>query len=197
MVDFDILNQISHSTSMLSVLDYYQIKYHRSGNNRYRAVCPFHDDHSPSLVIYTSGTQQNESYCCYVDNMAGDVFHFIRGMEKDFKQAWSVLCHINNISDTDADKIDDLEIALNNKQQFEQARSINTINYQISQMYYQLSQKLQAESVNEKIDCRYKQLDLFLTTQPSYSEVRLYYKAELEIYKQIQRSIVTEDHSNK
>ena len=71
MVDFDLLNDISHKTSMLDVLDYYGIEYQNSSADRCKAVCPFHDDHSPSLIIYINNEHDKESFCCYVDNTAG------------------------------------------------------------------------------------------------------------------------------
>ena len=35
--------------------------------------CPFHDDHSPSLVIYS----QTNSYYCYPCGVGGDIYNFV------------------------------------------------------------------------------------------------------------------------
>ena len=73
-------------TSLLKVLDYYGIEYENSSNDRYKALCPFHKDHDPSLVIYTEDVERH-SYCCYVCNASGDATWFIRQVEKEDNEA--------------------------------------------------------------------------------------------------------------
>lgn len=183
MVDFDRLNEISHSTSMLEVLEYYDIYFYAIGADRYRATCPFHNDHSPSLVVYTSSDQRDESFCCYVDNTAGDVFHFIREMEGDFKQAWLVLCEIRGIKDGYGG--DQLTPLVKPKRVFDN-RSIDTINRQLSFTYRDLYKKLE-DKVSESnklklsslIDKRYKAFDEYLSSSPAYADVHQYFKIEL------------------
>ena len=196
MVNFDKLRQISHSTSMIKVLDYYNIDYSSTGNNRYKIVCPFHNDHDPSLVIYTNDDHMDESFCCYVDNIAGDSFLFIRRMENnDFNKAWSVLCHINGIADTDAQSIDGLDLLFQNtKTQSVDTRSIAKINYEISTLYRDLGKK-HKESLHKQhlqgfykqIDKRFQQLDNFLTSNPSFSEMQSFFKQEMEVIKRLQK----------
>ena len=188
MVDFDRLNEISHTTSMLEVLEYYGIDYYSTGPDRCRAVCPFHNDHSPSLVVYTSPDHRDESFCCYVDNTAGDVFQFIREMEGDFRQAWLVLCEIRGIKDGYADKLAPL---VKPKRVYD-TRSVESINRQFSFTYRDLYKRLQenmSESNKAKltdlIDRRYKAFDEYLTTNPPYADVHQYYKIELTRLKKL------------
>jgi DNA primase len=56
----------------------------RTGTNRYVGVCPFHDDHSPSMTVNpTLGI-----YKCFACNAGGDVFKFVQEHEKiDFNGA--------------------------------------------------------------------------------------------------------------
>lgn len=52
------------------------LKVQRSGND-YRALCPFHDDHSPSLHISPS----RQIYKCFVCGAGGNVFTFVQRYE--------------------------------------------------------------------------------------------------------------------
>lgn len=200
MVNFDRLRQISHSTSILSVLDFYNLEYFSIGNNRYKMVCPFHNDHDPSLVIYTSEDHIDESFCCYVDNIAGDSFHFIRKMEgNDFNKAWSVLCHINGILDSESQSIDHLDMLFHNKKQRSiDPRSVNKINYEISTSYRDLVKKNldlldEASKIKllQSVDKRFFELDAFLSQNPSFAEMQLFFKKEIENIKGLQKQITS------
>ena len=55
----------------------------KAGNN-YKAVCPFHDDHDPSLSISPS----KQIYKCFVCHAGGNVFNFVSQYEQvSFTQA--------------------------------------------------------------------------------------------------------------
>lgn len=70
----------------------------KAGRN-YKAVCPFHDDHSPSMVIST----EKQIYNCFVCNNKGNVFTFVQNYEQlPFKQAVKRVCDICHI-DADFD----------------------------------------------------------------------------------------------
>jgi len=49
---------------------------HRTGNN-YTMLCPFHDDHHPSLFIHTG----KQFFTCYACGKKGDVFTLVQGVE--------------------------------------------------------------------------------------------------------------------
>jgi len=179
------LREISSNTSMLDVLDFYDIEYHNAGPDRYKCLCPFHNDHNPSLVIYTTKDHKSESFCCYVDNKAGDSFLFIRLMEDDdFNQAWSVLCHINKIEDTSAGKIDKLDMLFKSTSTGSDTRSISNINFQISIMYRDLFKECLGNlELAKAIDIQLKQLDEFFVTNPSYVQAHQYFKYEIDRLK--------------
>jgi DNA primase len=40
------------------------------------ALCPFHDDHRPSLSVYRSGRDDTERFRCWSCGSRGDVFDF-------------------------------------------------------------------------------------------------------------------------
>lgn len=70
----------------------------KAGRN-YKAVCPFHDDHSPSMVIST----EKQIYNCFVCNNKGNVFTFVQNYEQlPFKKAVKRVCDICHI-DADFD----------------------------------------------------------------------------------------------
>jgi len=64
---------------ILKVLDYYKINYTHSGGGKYKAICPFHDDHNPSLIVYTNNPDRH-SYACFVCNNYGSTDWFIKEM---------------------------------------------------------------------------------------------------------------------
>ncbi len=195
MVDFDRLNYLSHTTSMLSVLEYYDIDYQNSAPDRYKSLCPFHDDNTPSLIVYIKEKHEEESFCCYACNEAGDAFHFIRQMEGgDFQQGWTILCHINGVEDDEANTVDQLNDLLRMRQGKQDTRSVNAISSQVSVMYRKLYQSFQTKLSSDDqselamfIDKRFKHLDTYLHSNPSYADLHQYFKHELTHLKQLRQ----------
>ena len=57
--------------------------------SRYSAVCPFHDDHDPSLSI----NDDKGLFMCFVDNTGGDAIKFVQEYKKlDFIDALKDIC---------------------------------------------------------------------------------------------------------
>lgn len=187
MVDFDQLRHVSHTTSILEVLDHYNIEYRREGSSRFKAVCPFHSDHTPSLVLYTTPNNEDESFYCYPCHAGGDVFRFIQLMEdSDFRVSWSVLCHIRGIEDDDAVELDELEIASLQlqKEQRKEEVSVSSYDFQISTMYrdfyLQYVDETNEKELSRAIDERLLLLDKILDTNPSAADMRQYFMQELQ-----------------
>ena len=60
---------------------------HRSGS-KFKALCPFHDDHNPSLEL----NSDRQSYKCWSCGAGGDVFDFVKEYERvDFAEALRML----------------------------------------------------------------------------------------------------------
>jgi DNA primase len=60
---------------------------HRSGS-RFKALCPFHDDHNPSLEVYPD----RQSYKCWVCGAGGDIIEFVKAIERvEFPEALRML----------------------------------------------------------------------------------------------------------
>lgn len=60
---------------------------HRAGN-KFKALCPFHDDHNPSMEL----NPDRQSYKCWVCEAGGDIFDFVKAYERvDFPEALRML----------------------------------------------------------------------------------------------------------
>lgn len=69
------LEMIKESADIVSVIESYGLPgFRRHGTNRAQAICPFHDDHRPSMSI----DGQRGIYKCFACGAGGDVFNFVR-----------------------------------------------------------------------------------------------------------------------
>jgi DNA primase len=60
---------------------------HRTGS-KFKALCPFHDDHNPSLEL----NPERQSYKCWSCGAGGDVFDFVQAYDRvDFPEALRML----------------------------------------------------------------------------------------------------------
>jgi len=75
MVNEDVISEIRRSVDIVDVVGDY-IPIEQKGKN-YFCVCPFHDDHNPSLSI----SPEKQIYTCFVCGAHGNVFNFIMEYE--------------------------------------------------------------------------------------------------------------------
>lgn len=71
----DKINEIRNRADIVEVLGQY-VQLHRAGR-AYKCVCPFHDDHSPSMNI----SKDKQIYKCFACGEGGNVFTFVRKIE--------------------------------------------------------------------------------------------------------------------
>lgn len=63
------------------------LSLHRAGS-RFKALCPFHDDHNPSLEL----NRERQSFKCWSCGAGGDIFDFVKDIEKvEFPEALRML----------------------------------------------------------------------------------------------------------
>jgi DNA primase len=63
------------------------LSLHRTGS-KFKALCPFHDDHNPSLEV----NPERQSYKCWSCGAGGDVFDFVQAFDRvDFPEALRML----------------------------------------------------------------------------------------------------------
>ena len=80
------LAAIKQRVDILALIGEY-LTVHRTGS-KYKALCPFHDDHNPSLEI----NPDRQSYKCWVCGAGGDVFDFVKDYERvEFPEALRML----------------------------------------------------------------------------------------------------------
>ena len=78
----EVINDIRNSADIVDVIGHY-IPLTKKGKG-YSALCPFHDDHDPSLSI----SQDKQIYKCFVCGNGGNVFSFVSNFRKiPFPQA--------------------------------------------------------------------------------------------------------------
>lgn len=75
IISEDKINEIRNSADIVNVIsDYIPLKM--KGKN-YFGVCPFHDDHSPSMSV----SKERQLFKCFVCNKGGNVFTFVKDYE--------------------------------------------------------------------------------------------------------------------
>lgn len=124
MVDSSTINEIRNSLDIVDVISTY-INLTPKGKN-YFGVCPFHDDHSPSMSV----SRERQIYTCWSCGATGNVFKFIQDFENiTFAEALKKCANMAGIS---------VEIG--------QAKKINK--YQDLYDIYSLSQKFYQNNIN-------------------------------------------------
>jgi len=80
------LAAIKQATDIVALVGEY-LPLHRSGG-KFKALCPFHDDHNPSLEL----NSDRQSFKCWSCGAGGDVFDFVKDFERvDFSEAKRML----------------------------------------------------------------------------------------------------------
>lgn len=94
-IDFDLVKEIKQRADIVDIISYYLNSVQKKGR-RYVAMCPFHDDHDPSLQI----NKENQTFKCFVCGTGGDVFTFVQEYDKcSFTEAILKVCDIIGFDD--------------------------------------------------------------------------------------------------
>ncbi|MBR2825480.1 MAG: DNA primase [Solobacterium sp.] len=72
----EAINAVREKADIVDVIGRY-LQIHKKGKS-YMALCPFHDDHSPSMTI----SPEKQIYKCFVCGEGGNVFSFVQNYEK-------------------------------------------------------------------------------------------------------------------
>ena len=75
MITNEIVNEIRAKTDIVSIISAY-LPLTKKGKN-YFGVCPFHDDHSPSMSV----SPDKQIYTCFSCGASGNVFNFVSSYE--------------------------------------------------------------------------------------------------------------------
>ena len=133
MIDNNTLNEIINKLDIVEVISNY-LPLTSKGKN-YFGVCPFHDDHSPSMSV----SKEKQIYTCFSCGATGNVFKFIQDYE--------------NISFMEAVKkcADMASISIN----VGQVRKINK--HEDLYDIYELSQKFYQNNINTELGKKAKE----------------------------------------
>ena len=94
-IDFDLVKEIKQRADIVDVISYYFSSVQKKGKG-YVAVCPFHDDHDPSMQI----SKDRQTFHCFVCQTGGDVFTFVQKYDKcSFEEAVRKVCDIIGFDD--------------------------------------------------------------------------------------------------
>ena len=75
-IPYDVILDIKNKVNIVDVISEY-LPVEQKGKN-YFAICPFHDDHNPSMSI----SPEKQIYTCFVCGASGNVFNFVANYEK-------------------------------------------------------------------------------------------------------------------
>src|SRR4051812_39029096 len=67
-----VIAAIKQAVDIVALVGDY-LPLHRSGS-KFKALCPFHDDHNPSLEL----SAERQSYKCWSCGAGGDIFDFVK-----------------------------------------------------------------------------------------------------------------------
>ena len=94
-IDFDLVKEIKQRADIVDVISYYLTSVQKKGKG-YVAICPFHDDHDPSMQI----SKDKQTFHCFVCQNGGDVFTFVQKYDKcSFEEAVRKVCEIIGFDD--------------------------------------------------------------------------------------------------
>ncbi|MBL8851868.1 MAG: DNA primase [Planctomycetaceae bacterium] len=80
----DLVALVSESITLASI----------AGGREFRGLCPFHEDHDPSLRVYPD----RQTYRCWACNSGGDCFTWVMEQERvEFREALEILARRANI----------------------------------------------------------------------------------------------------
>ena len=80
------LAAIKNAVDIVALVGEY-LPLHRTGS-KFKALCPFHDDHNPSLEL----NPERQSFKCWSCGAGGDVFDFVKDYERvEFPEALRML----------------------------------------------------------------------------------------------------------
>lgn len=86
LIKEEVIKKVRESNDIVDVIGSY-LPLTQKGKN-YFAVCPFHDDHSPSMSI----SREKQIFTCFVCGATGNVITFVRDYEKvSFVEAVEIL----------------------------------------------------------------------------------------------------------
>ncbi len=99
---YELIDAIKERVSIPDMLKELKIRLKRSGADKYVICCPFHDEDTPSCMIYV----HEDKYHCYGCGVHGDVIDFYQNyLDIEFDEALTRLCERLGVQVVDAEQI--------------------------------------------------------------------------------------------
>jgi len=99
---YELLDAIKDRTNIVEMLDELKIRKKRSGGGRYVIICPFHDEDTPSCMVYVN----EDKFHCFGCQEQGDVVDFYQKyLDLEFDEAVTRLTERLEIQVMDADQV--------------------------------------------------------------------------------------------
>lgn len=148
-IDNNEINKIRAQANIADIISSYNIDIEKKGKD-YKCICPFHDDHSPSMSI----SESRQIFKCFVCGVGGNVFSFVEKFENvSFPEAVKIVADkigfnlSQNINVEKVDKYKKEHEIMNLACMFYQ-NNLNTNNGLLAKKYL-LNRKIDDKIINE------------------------------------------------
>ena len=103
---YELMDEIKAQVSIVDMIDELKIVKRRSGGNRYVIICPFHDEKTPSCMVYAD----EDKFHCFGCGAHGDLIDFYQLYNDiEFDEAIMRLCDRLNIQIMDAEQVEKVD----------------------------------------------------------------------------------------
>ena len=107
---YELMDAIKDRVSIVDMVDELKIRKKRSGGNRYVIICPFHDEKTPSCMVYAD----DDKFHCFGCQAYGDSIDFYQMYNDiEFDEALARLCDRLQIQVQDADQVEAVDEKIN------------------------------------------------------------------------------------
>ena len=149
LIESNEINDIRVKADIVDIISSYNITLEKKGKD-YKCICPFHDDHSPSMSISTS----KQIFKCFACGAGGNVFTFVEKFDNvSFPEAVKIVADKigynlkQNLSNMKVDKFKQEHEIMNLSCMFFQ-NNLNTSNGIIAKKYLK-ERKINDDIINE------------------------------------------------
>ena len=127
---YELMDAIKERVTLVDMIDELKIRKKRSGGNRYVIICPFHDEKTPSCMVYAD----EDKFHCFGCQAHGDSIDFYQLYNDiEFDEALARLCERLQIQIMDADQVEAVDEKIKSYQELlsnaQQSLEEENINY--------------------------------------------------------------------
>lgn len=133
MTQPDYIQKIIEANDIVDYLSSHGYEYKSTNGEKYKYICPFHDDHAPSFYVYKD---EHPRYYCFGCKAHGDIIDLISAMEHlSMKAVIRRLC--SNAGITSGDMMNSYIAAMENSRGSYHNPKVEDISFKLSITLYQ------------------------------------------------------------